>query len=49
MAGTLGGVFWHMAGWSGIGLFIGGLLVVALLVALHLARLPALPGNIKPA
>ncbi|MBV4505181.1 MFS transporter [Pseudomonas sp. BW13M1] len=39
VAGTAGGVFWHMAGWNGIGLFIGSLLVVALLVALHLSKL----------
>jgi len=39
VAGTSGGVFWHMAGWNGIGLFIGSLLAVALLVALHLSRL----------
>jgi YNFM family putative membrane transporter len=37
-------VFWHLGGWNGIGLFIGGLLVVALLVALKLAKLPPLPG-----
>ena len=42
LAGTLGGGFWH---YYGIGLFIGSLLVVAVLVSLHLARLPALPGN----
>ena len=42
IAGTAGGVFWHMAGWNGIGLFIGALLVVALLVALKLAKLPPL-------
>ncbi len=41
VAGTAGGVFWHQAGWNGIGLFIGSLLVVALLVAVHLSRLPA--------
>ncbi|WP_425313108.1 MFS transporter [Pseudomonas putida] len=41
VAGTAGGVFWHQAGWNGIGLFIGSLLVMALLVALHLSRLPA--------
>ena len=41
VAGTAGGVFWHHAGWNGIGLFIGSLLLVALLVALHLSRLPA--------
>ncbi|CAG8864346.1 Inner membrane transport protein YnfM [Pseudomonas fluorescens] len=40
VAGTVGGVFWHYGGWNGIGLFIGGLLAVALLVALHLSRLP---------
>jgi len=39
VAGTAGGVFWHMAGWNGIGLCIGSLLAVALLVALHLSRL----------
>lgn len=45
IAGTAGGVFWHLGGWNGIGLFIGGLLVIALLVALKLARLPLLPNN----
>ena len=40
VAGTAGGVFWHQWGWNGIGLFIGGLLAVALLVALHLSKLP---------
>ena len=49
IAGTLGGVFWHLGGWNGIGLFIGALLVIALLVSLHLARLPVLPGNAKKA
>ncbi|ATR81361.1 MFS transporter [Pseudomonas defluvii] len=41
VAGTAGGVFWHQGGWNGIGLFIGSLLVIALLVALHLSKLPA--------
>ncbi|MFJ2366615.1 MFS transporter [Pseudomonas sp. NPDC087697] len=45
IAGTAGGFFWHLGGWNGIGLFIGGLLVIALLVALKLARLPLLPNN----
>lgn len=45
IAGTVGGLFWHYAGWNGIGGFIAGLLVVALLVALKLSKLPALPGN----
>ncbi|WP_410016938.1 MFS transporter [Pseudomonas sp. 7P_10.2_Bac1] len=49
VAGTAGGFFWHYAGWNGIGAFIGGLLVLALLVALRLAKLPALPGNTKNA
>ncbi|MCU7238611.1 MFS transporter [Pseudomonas peradeniyensis] len=40
VAGTAGGVFWHQWGWNGIGLFIGGLLAVALLVAVHLSKLP---------
>uniref|UniRef100_UPI0039061AC0 MFS transporter n=1 Tax=Pseudomonas defluvii TaxID=1876757 RepID=UPI0039061AC0 len=41
VAGTAGGVFWHQGGWNGIGLFIGSLLAIALLVALHLSKLPA--------
>jgi YNFM family putative membrane transporter len=44
IAGTAGGVFWHLGGWNGIGLFIGALLVIALLVALKLAKLPPLGG-----
>lgn len=42
VAGTAGGVFWHYAGWNGIGLFIGSLLAVALAVAIHLSRLAPL-------
>ncbi|MFY0731733.1 MFS transporter [Pseudomonas sp. NFX15] len=45
IAGTVGGVFWHMGGWNGIGAFIGALLVVALLAALKLAKLPLLPQH----
>ena len=41
-AGTVGGVFWREAGWNGVGLFIAGLLTVALAVALHLFRVPPL-------
>ncbi|SDT58152.1 MFS transporter, YNFM family, putative membrane transport protein [Pseudomonas sp. Z003-0.4C(8344-21)] len=44
IAGTAGGVFWHLGGWSGIGLFIGVLLLIALGVALKLAKLPPLGG-----
>ena len=36
VAGTLGGVFWHNFGWSGITLFISVLLMLALLVAWRL-------------
>ncbi|MBZ9782294.1 MFS transporter [Pseudomonas sp. REP124] len=43
VAGTAGGVFWHIGGWNGIGLFIGALLLVALGVALKLAKLQPLP------
>lgn len=42
IAGTGGGVFWHLAGWTGVALFIAALLSVALLVALKLTRLPPL-------
>ncbi|HEK1766801.1 TPA: MFS transporter [Pseudomonas putida] len=42
VAGTAGGMFWHYAGWNGIGLFIGSLLAVALAVAIHLSRLAPL-------
>ncbi|MHC8303835.1 MFS transporter [Pseudomonas sp. PB3P13] len=45
IAGTAGGAFWHLGGWNGIGLFIAALLVVALLIALKLAKLPLLPGS----
>jgi YNFM family putative membrane transporter len=46
IAGTAGGMAWHLGGWNGIGLFISGLLVIALLVALKLAKLPPLE-NLK--
>lgn len=42
IAGTAGGVAWHLGGWNGIGLFIATLLMVALLVAVKLAKLPPL-------
>nr|WP_167384378.1 MFS transporter [Pseudomonas caspiana] len=42
VAGTAGGVCWHYGGWNGIGLFIGVLLLIALGVALKLAKLPPL-------
>nr|WP_283939234.1 MFS transporter [Pseudomonas sp. T1.Ur] len=46
VAGTAGGVAWHLGGWNGVGLFIGILLLIALVVALKLAKLPVLPGNV---
>jgi YNFM family putative membrane transporter len=36
VAGTLGGLFWHNFGWSGITLFISVLLILALAVAWRL-------------
>lgn len=42
IAGTSGGFFWHHWGWTGVGLFIAGLLFAALLVALRLSRVPPL-------
>jgi len=36
---------WHYAGWNGIGLFIGVLLLIALAVALRLARLEPLSSR----
>jgi YNFM family putative membrane transporter len=47
VAGTGGGVFWHYAGWNGIGIFIGILLLVALGAALKLAKVPPLAVNVK--
>ncbi|ANI17845.1 MULTISPECIES: MFS transporter [Pseudomonas] len=46
VAGTTGGVFWHHFGWTGVGLFIAALLSIAVLVALHLARLAVLPRTL---
>ncbi|MDB5980278.1 MAG: transporter, major facilitator family [Pseudomonas sp.] len=45
VAGTAGGMFWHYAGWNGIGIFIGVLLLAALAVALRLAKLEPLVVN----
>lgn len=40
VAGTLGGVFWHSFGWGGVVTFISAMLLLALLVALRLKKLP---------
>ena len=47
IAGTGGGVFWHYAGWNGIGAFIAVLLLAALGVAIKLARVPPLAMNVQ--
>lgn len=47
VAGTAGGMFWHYAGWNGIGLFIGVLLLIALAVALRLSKLAPLAANVQ--
>ena len=49
VAGTAGGVFWHRWGWNGVGLFITGLLGVALLVAVRLAHVPPLEAAAEAA
>lgn len=38
LAGTIGGLFWHALGWSGVGGFIAALLSLALLVGWQLQR-----------
>ena len=38
LAGTIGGLFWHSFGWSGVGGFIAALLSLALLVGWQLQR-----------
>jgi len=47
VAGTGGGVFWHYAGWNGIGVFIGLVLLAALGVALKLAKVQPLAVNVQ--
>lgn len=42
IAGTVGGYWWHLAGWTGVAWFIAALLTAAVLVALRLARVPPL-------
>ncbi len=40
VAGTLGGVFWHQAGWNGIVMFLGAMLLLAWLLGRRLQHLP---------
>ncbi len=48
IAGTAGGLFWHRAGWNGLGLFVGLLLTAALAVALRLIRVPRVQPQQEP-
>jgi YNFM family putative membrane transporter len=43
--GSAGGVAWSRAGWPGVALFTGVLVVIALLVALRLIAVKPLPEN----
>lgn len=45
IAGTVGGYFWHLAGWNGVAWFIAALLTIAVAIALKLTRLPPLPQS----
>ncbi len=45
LAGSLGGLFWQRAGWPGVALMVGTLLIAALAVALWLVRLPPLASD----
>ena len=40
LAGTAGGLFWQQGGWDGVVLFIGVLVAAAILIGLHLIRIP---------
>ena len=48
VAGWGGGLFYAWHGWNGVGAFVGALMLVALLVAWRLYRLPPLPGPPSP-
>ncbi|WP_419816839.1 MFS transporter [Glacieibacterium sp.] len=43
--GSAGGFAWSHGGWHGVALFVGTLGGVALVIALHLSRVPPLPEN----
>jgi YNFM family putative membrane transporter len=47
IAGTGGGMFWHYAGWNGIGVFIAILLLIALATARKLAKVQPLAINVQ--
>jgi MFS transporter, YNFM family, putative membrane transport protein len=43
--GTVGGIAWSRAGWTGVASFTGSLMVLALLIALRLVAVKPLPEN----
>jgi YNFM family putative membrane transporter len=45
--GSAGGMAWSRAGWLGVALFIGVLLVLALLIAVRLIAVQPLPENVS--
>lgn len=47
--GSVGGIAWSDAGWTGIIGFIGVLLLVAILIATKLRSVPGVPGDPNPA
>ncbi len=47
LAGWVGGLIVARPGWAGVAAFVGALVVLALLVALRLARVPP-PAHLKP-
>lgn len=48
VVGWSGGLFYAAAGWLGVALFVGALVLVGLLIALRLYRLPPLPQLVTP-
>lgn len=48
VAGWSGGLFFAAKGWLGVALFVGALVLVGLLIALRLYRLPPLPQLVTP-
>jgi YNFM family putative membrane transporter len=48
VVGTLGGLFWASFGWPGVAGLVSGLLIVALAMALRLARLAVVSGQGTP-
>jgi len=48
LAGACGGLFYASPGWHGVALFVGTLVLMGLLIAWRLYRLPPLPGPPSP-